>query len=67
MACYLVTLHVSKKLRLDRLFFGSDDVIVYSIDVKTELEYFFVESVRKRRRTKACGIRRESRRKRKDS
>ena len=40
---------------------------VGGVDVMAELEDFFDISIRKRRRTKACGRRRESRRNRKDS
>ena len=61
------TLCVSKKLRPDRLFLRLRRRYCYGVDVMAELEDFSDESVRKRRRTKACGRRRESRRKRKDS
>ena len=65
----LVPLHVNKKLSMGRLYFKTADVSIIDdgVDVMAELEDFFNESIRKRRRTKACGRSRESQRKRKDS
>ena len=49
-------------------WFGVDaGIIVDGVDVMAELEDFSNESIRKRRRTMACGRRRVSRRKRKES
>ena len=55
MACYLVTFHVTKKLPYRPSFFKGADIgiIVGGVDVIADLEDFFDESIRKRRRTKA--------------
>ena len=56
-ACYLVSLHVNKKITAGPSFFlwRRRWYIVDCVDVMAELEDLIDESIRKGRRTKACG------------